>query len=198
MRYSFDQGVAMSRSQEHCKKVKRAEEELNRRIEETFALTDEEYRSRLFGLIFGLIIVVPIALGTLLCEIYGIVIGSSMILSSISSALRGQASFTYSTAVFHLPPLFHLNLNLSNLFFAWGILLSVIISNQKDGKIVIYRLIAIIFGIINLVIGLINLLEVRVVLSARISGFYGSFVGIFVGLSIVITILRSWKIKDCS
>jgi hypothetical protein len=182
----------VDRDSEHHKKVRQAEEELDRRIEETFALTNKEYRFRLFGLL----VIAPIILGTFLCQIYGVVIGSLIIWSGISSAFRGQASFTYIAGAFNPLPLFQFNSGLGNFCFGWGVLCSVIIGWGKRRGAEVYLLTAAVFGIANLIVGLMNLFRMQSVLSIHIPGLSGFIISIYIGLSTVITILLPLKNKS--
>jgi len=182
----------VSLNSEHHKKVKQAEEELDKRIEETFALTNKEYWLRLFGLL----IIAPIVLGTLLCQIYGVVIGSSIAWSGILSAFKGQASFTYITGAFNPLPLFQFNPGLGNFCFGWGVLCSGIIGWGKRRGAGMCLLTAAVFGIANLIVGLMNLFRMQSDLGIRISGLHGSIISILIGFSIVTTILQSWKSKS--
>lgn len=163
-----------------------------RRGEATFRLTSKEDQLGLFGSLVG----AAILLVTLAGQISGIVVGSLMIWSGISSALRGQASFTYISGYHNPLPLFKFNPGLGNFCLGWGILYSVIIAWRKEPRGKVYFLYAAIFGIANLILGLINLFTIlQSDIGIHLSGLLASIFSFFMGLSIVITILQSWESK---
>ena len=170
-----------------------------KRIKET-SLALCELLIGLFGLLVGLpvwLVGAAILLVTLAGQISGIVVGSLMIWSSISSALRGQASFTYISGYHNPLPLFKFNPGLGNFCLGWGILYSVIIAWRKEPRGKVYFVYAAIFGIANLIVGLINLFTtLQSDIGIHLSGLLASIFSFFMGLSIVITILQSWESKN--
>jgi hypothetical protein len=145
--------------------------------------------------LFLLLVMAPIVIGTWLCQIYGVVIGSSIIWSSLSSAFKGHASFTYLAGYSNPLPLFQFNPGLGNFCFGWGILCSLILAWGKAQGNKVYLLSAAIFGIANLIVGLINLFGIQKDIGIHISGLPGLIVSMLIGFSIVISILQSWKKK---
>ncbi|MDB9468258.1 hypothetical protein [Dolichospermum circinale] len=166
---------------------------ITRRREATFRLTSKEDQLGFFGSLVG----AAILLVTLAGQISGIVVGSLMIWSGISSAFRGQASFTYISGYHNPLPLFKFNPGLGNFCLGWGILCSVIIAWRKEKGSKVYFLYAAIFGIANLIVGLINLFTTLPTdIGIHLSGLLASIFSFFMGYSIVATILQSWKIKN--
>lgn len=145
-----------------------------------------------------MLIILPILLickiGTFLCQIYGLVIGSSIVWSCIASAFRCQ--FIYIIGFSNPLPLFQFNPGLGNFCLGWGILYSVIIAWRKEPRSKIYFFDAAIFAIANLIVGLINLFIIQSDFAISIRGVLSSILSFFMGLSIVITILQSWKSKS--
>lgn len=145
-----------------------------------------------------ILIILPILLvwkiGTLLCQIYGLVIGSSILWSGIASAFRVQ--FTYIIGFSNALPLFQFNPGLGNFCLSWGILYSVIIAWRKEQGSKSYLYGAAIFGILNLIPVLTNLFTIQSGFAISIPGLLGLMISIWIGSSIVATILQSWKSKS--
>jgi hypothetical protein len=183
----------MSIDSDRYKRVKQAEEELNRRIEETFAPKSKAYWwSRAIWLVFTPI-VIGIVIGTWLCQVYAVLIGSKIAWTGISSLLKGQPLFQYVAGSAHPLLFFQFNPGLGNFCLGWGILCSVMISWGKAQGNIISLLVVAIFGIANLVTGLINLFRNPCVLAIHTEGFFSFLISIWIGLSIVMAVLQSWK-----
>lgn len=185
---------------EHFKEVKLAEKELDQRmadrgIKGSSSLGREEFSPNLFGFLLSILLVL-IAIGTVLCQLYALVIGSLFIWSGISSILTGEFLFRYFAGYVNPLPFFQFNPGLGNAFLGWGVFCSALISKGRIPGKTFSMLAVTSFGIAHLITGLMNLFGIQADIAIQISGLFGSFLSVILGFIIVSTILQAWSGKN--
>ncbi len=183
----------MSTHNHRSKRVKKAEEELSKRINEEFPPPSKSFIA-LGCLIF--LIHTSIRIGIFLCQVYSLLIGSSIIWAGISSVFRGQPSFTYAAGYSNPLMFFQLNSGLGAVCVGLGILYSVIKGWKKVMGTGLSILIAVLFGLPNLIVGLMSLLGIDANIGITLSGWSGVVSSILIGYSIVVAVMQSWKGED--
>ncbi|MDX2231480.1 MAG: hypothetical protein NW220_17725 [Leptolyngbyaceae cyanobacterium bins.349] len=178
----------------HAEKVKQAQAELAQKIENPFAsLMRKNFWLGLLMITLAIALALLSLVYIFLSQIYAIIVGSSIIWSGISSMLNGQPSFTYHAGSFNPLPLFQFNPGLGNVYFGWGVLLSVFIGWKKAQGKRLLLILALLFGLATFITGLMNLRGMQVDIGMRISGLFGFLLALLIGFSLVDTVLTAWK-----
>ncbi|EKQ66779.1 hypothetical protein OsccyDRAFT_4577 [Leptolyngbyaceae cyanobacterium JSC-12] len=179
-------------SPEHYERVKQAQAELAQKI--------DPFASLIWLRLFILLIIIPIVIsvllvrvGMLFSRVYAMVVGSLIIWSSILSLLNGQPSFTYIAGSANPLPFFQFNPGLGNVYFGWGVILSVKIGWEKAQGERPFLILAFILGLATCIVGLMNLRGIQVDIAIRISGLFGLLLALLVGFAIVATVLTPWQ-----
>lgn len=201
---NIKKGIKSYKNTEHYKKVKQAEAELNKRIEETSTQREEKYQEShldLFGWIFVLLLLgialfaeVPISFVLLvliflvfpiLCQCYGVIVAGFTIFFGIKLSFSGQYF-----AVVPVLPFTVINPPLSYFCLGWGLLVASRRTRSKFGFIL---------GMANLLGGVLGLFWFKQSTYIYIvaPGYLGSAIfgilTICLGCSMIKVILDSWS-----
>lgn len=121
---------------------------------------------------------------TLLCQVYGVLIGYIFLGEEIS-IVNVHGLLNYMLGYPNELPFSHFNPALGYFCFGWGITCCFLDSNYREiiGKFMLFGLI---FGIVNLSVGIFNLFGLRVGFGIPTSGIWGVCFGLFLAYTILL------------